>query len=102
VKVTATFQRLHNNAFERPVDSAGMQTALAALRAAGLDRGEPVRGWEVSCDARLFADLRPEADVVSFGPGNLRCAHSDEESITVQEILQGAEALAYMALLYGR
>ena len=41
-------------------------------------------------------------DVVTFGPGQLRYAHSDEESITIEEILKGAEVLVYMALLYGR
>ena len=102
VKVTSTFDRLHNNAFERPADSPAMAAALAALKLADLDKGEPVRGWEVSCDARLFADLRPDVDVITFGPGDLRYAHSDEESITVEEILKGAEFLVYLALLYGR
>ncbi len=102
VRVRTAFERLHNNAFERPADSEGMRAALAAARLAGVYGGEPLRGFEVSCDARLFADLRPEMDVVTFGPGQLRYAHSDEESITVEEILKGAEVLVYMALLYGR
>ena len=95
-----TFERLHNNAFERPVDSPGVRAALAAARAAGIKGAEEVRGWEVSCDARLFADLRPDTDIVTFGAGQLRYAHSETESITVEGILKCAEALVYMALLY--
>ncbi len=102
VRVKTTFERLHNNAFERPADSEGMRAALAAARLAGVYHGEPLCGFGVSCDARLFADMRPEMDVVTFGPGQLRYAHSDEESITIEEILKGAEVLVYMALLYGR
>jgi len=100
-RVKTTFERLHNNAFARPVDSAGMKAALEAARAAGVYKGEPVRGFGVSCDARLFADLCPEMDIITFGPGQLRYAHSDAESITAEEILKGAEVLVNMALLYG-
>jgi acetylornithine deacetylase/succinyl-diaminopimelate desuccinylase-like protein len=101
VRVRTTFERLHNNAFARPVDSAGMRAALAAVKAAGAWKGTPVRGFGVSCDARLFADLCPSSDIITFGPGQLRYAHSDSESITSAEILKGAETLVYMALLYG-
>jgi len=102
IRITTSFEKLHNNAFERPVDSPGVRAALDAVRLAGVYSGEPVLGWDVSCDARLFADLWPQTDVFTFGPGELRYAHSDGESITVEELLKGAEALTYMALLYGR
>lgn len=101
-RANVTFHGLHNNAFERPVDCAGMRAALEAGRLAGVYSGEAVVGFNVSCDARLFADLRPGADVITFGPGQLRHAHSDTESITADEILKGAEMLTHMALLYGR
>jgi acetylornithine deacetylase/succinyl-diaminopimelate desuccinylase-like protein len=101
-RVDVTFERLHNNAFERPVDCPGMEAALAAAHAAEIDPGEPVRGWDVSCDARLFADLCPDTDVVTFGAGKLRYAHSENESVALEEILAGAEALTYLALLFGR
>ena len=97
----ATFSRLHNNAFERPVDCPGMEAMRDARKAAGMEPQETIRGWEVSCDARLFADLCPDTDVVTLGSGELRHAHSENESIKLEEILTGTAILVHMALLYG-
>ncbi|MFP4028456.1 MAG: M20/M25/M40 family metallo-hydrolase [Candidatus Brocadiia bacterium] len=96
-----SFERLHNNAFERPVECPCMRAMVAAREAAGCKAQKPIRGWEVSCDARLFADLRPGSDIVTFGAGELRYAHSEEESVRTDEIMTGAKVLAYFALLYG-
>jgi acetylornithine deacetylase/succinyl-diaminopimelate desuccinylase-like protein len=61
-------------------------------------KDEPVLGWTVSCDARLFAAEYPEMDVLTFGPGQLMHAHSDREQITIQEMVAAVEFLALFLL----
>ena len=90
-----TFDKLHNAAFAGAADSAIMRAAIRAARATGLwtdDR--PVRGWDVSCDARLFATEYPELPVLTAGPGQLRYAHADNEQLSLPEAAAFAEFLA--------
>jgi acetylornithine deacetylase/succinyl-diaminopimelate desuccinylase-like protein len=54
---------------------------------------DPVLGWTVSCDARLFASEYPGLQVLTFGPGQLAFAHSDHEQISLQEIQAAVEFL---------
>ncbi len=98
--VRTSLERLHNNAYERSPDSPEMKLALAAGRLSGLYASEPVVGFDVSCDARLFADHLPECQVITFGAGEIGSAHSEAESVTTDEILKCAETLAYFALAY--
>ena len=91
-----SFDKLHNDAFAGDPNS---ETALRALRTAvdvGLMQpGEPMRGWEVSCDARLFAGEHPGMPVLTFGAGQLEHAHSDRERIHVGDLI---DSIIFVAL----
>ncbi|MGI5818289.1 MAG: M20 family metallopeptidase [Armatimonadota bacterium] len=52
-----------------------------------------VSAMTASCDAWLYNN-QLEIPTVVFGPGNLGVAHSDQEQIPVQEMLDAAAALA--------
>ena len=97
--VKITYEKLHNAAFDGDPRSDSMRRALTAARLCGLMKNEPVLGWTVSCDARLFALEYPGMPVLTFGPGRLAWAHSDQEQIDLQEIVQAAEFLALFVLL---
>jgi acetylornithine deacetylase/succinyl-diaminopimelate desuccinylase-like protein len=96
--VTVACEKLHNVAFDGDPDSPSVRNAIAAARACGLWKNEPVLGWTVSCDARLFATEYPEMQVLTFGPGQLAFAHSDQEQIAVEDIRAAAEFLAVFLL----
>jgi acetylornithine deacetylase/succinyl-diaminopimelate desuccinylase-like protein len=103
IQAHTSFDKLHNAAFERPVDGPATACMAEAARAAGACTGrEPVAGWNVSCDARIFALEYPDAEILTFGPGRLSVAHSADEHVAVDEVVTAAETLARMALLYGR
>ena len=96
--VTVAYEKLHNVAFDGDPDSPSMRNAMAAAKACGLWKNEPVLGWTVSCDARLFATEYPGMQVLTFGPGQLAFAHSDEEQISLDEIRVAAEFFALFLL----
>lgn len=96
--VTVTYEKLHNVAFDGDPDSTSMRHAVAAAKTCGFWKDEPIRGWTVSCDSRLFATEYPEMDVLTFGPGELAVAHSDNEHIRLDEVRQAAEFLAVFLL----
>jgi acetylornithine deacetylase/succinyl-diaminopimelate desuccinylase-like protein len=97
--VKVTYEKLHNVAFDGDPDSLAMRYAIHAAKLCGLWSDEPVLGWTVSCDARLFATEYPGMPVLTFGPGHLVHAHSDEEQIAIDEIGAAAEFLAIFLLL---
>lgn len=97
-RFTITFEKLHNEAFAGDPDSPDMRQAIACARAADMWRDEPIRGWDVSCDARIFAAEYPDLNVLTTGPGSLACAHSDGEYIEIDEMVKCAEFLAYYIL----
>jgi acetylornithine deacetylase/succinyl-diaminopimelate desuccinylase-like protein len=96
--VTVAYEKLHNAAFDGDPDSASVHNAIGAAKACGLWKEEPVLGWTVSCDARLFATEYPGMEVLTFGPGQLAFAHSDHEQIVIDEIRAAAEFLAVFLL----
>jgi acetylornithine deacetylase/succinyl-diaminopimelate desuccinylase-like protein len=96
--VTVAYEKLHNVAFDGDPDSPSVRNAIAASKACGLWKNEPVLGWTVSCDARLFATEYPGMQVLTFGPGQLAFAHSDQEQIELEEIRAAAEFLAVFLL----
>jgi acetylornithine deacetylase/succinyl-diaminopimelate desuccinylase-like protein len=96
--VTVAYEKLHNAAFDGDPDSPTMRHAIAAAKQCGLWRDEPVMGWTVSCDARLFATEYPGMPVLTFGPGELAVAHSDREQIALRDIAKAAEFLALFLL----
>lgn len=96
--VTVAYEKLHNAAFDGDPDSPTMRNAIAAAKLSGLWREEPVTGWTVSCDARLFATEYPGMPVLTFGPGELAVAHSDREQIALRDVAKAAEFLALFLL----
>jgi acetylornithine deacetylase/succinyl-diaminopimelate desuccinylase-like protein len=97
--VTVTYEKLHNVAFDGDPNSPMASNAVAAAQACGIWKDEPVLGWTVSCDARLFATEYPDIPVLTFGPGQLMYAHSDQEQIDIEEIRSATECLAVFLLL---
>jgi acetylornithine deacetylase/succinyl-diaminopimelate desuccinylase-like protein len=96
--VSVAYEKLHNAAFDGDPDSPMMRNAIAAAKLCGLWRDEPVTGWTVSCDARLFATEYPGMPVLTFGPGELAVAHSDREQIALRDVAKAAEFLALFLL----
>lgn len=96
--ITVAYEKLHNAAFDGDPDSPAMRNAIAAAKICGIWRDEPVAGWTVSCDARLFATEYPGMPVLTFGPGELAFAHSDQEQIALRDIAKAAEFLALFLL----
>jgi len=96
--VTVAYEKLHNVAFDGDPDSASVRNAIAAAKMCGFWKDEPVLGWTVSCDARLFATEYPGMQVLTFGPGQLAFAHSDREQIALDDIRTAVEFLAVFLL----
>ena len=96
--VRVAYEKLRNIAFDGDPDSRSIRHARAAAGACGLEWSEPVLGWTVSCDARLFAAEYPGMEILTFGPGQLIHAHSDQEQIAVDDIRKAAEFLAVFLL----
>lgn len=96
--MTVTFEKLHNAAFDGDPSSPAMRNVIAAAKESKIWKNDPVTGWTVSCDARLFATEYPAMPVLTFGPGELAFAHSDQEQIAVKDILRAAEFLVLFLL----
>ena len=91
-----SFDKLHNDAYAGDPDSASMLRALRTAVDVGLAQpDQPVRGWEVSCDARLFAGEYPGLPVITFGAGQLEHAHSDRERVSVTDLI---DCIIFVAL----
>jgi acetylornithine deacetylase/succinyl-diaminopimelate desuccinylase-like protein len=52
-------------------------------------------GWDVSCDARLFAGEYPDMPVITGGPGELRFAHADNEQLYLPDLF---DSICFTAL----
>jgi acetylornithine deacetylase/succinyl-diaminopimelate desuccinylase-like protein len=96
--VAVAYEKLHNVAFDGDPDSPAMRNAIATAKTVGIWKDEPILGWTVSCDARLFATEYPGLPVVTFGPGALVHAHSDQEQISLDEARAAAEFIAVFLL----
>ena len=88
---TFTFDKLRNDAYKIPGDHPLPVAVQAACRSAGLE--SEVFGWNVSCDARLYAKVGRLPTVV-FGPGDIRQAHAADESVDLGEVVTAAGVLA--------
>jgi len=97
---TMTFEKLHNEAFARDPGGRAAVALVEAARAVGIGVEEPLRGWDVSCDARLFATEHPASEVLTFGAGSLEHAHSPQEQVSFDELASAARAIAAFALAY--
>jgi acetylornithine deacetylase len=89
------FPKLHNDAYAIDPAHSVVQALHAACNATGLP--SEVFGWNVSCDARLYA-LRGKMPAVVFGPGQIQHAHSDHEQIRMGDVAKAAEALAHFMM----
>lgn len=91
---TLEFRKLHNDAYE--IDPN--HPIVATMHQAALDLGQPseVFGWNVSCDARLYAKLAGLPTIV-YGPSDIAEAHSTGEKIQYRELLAAAKGLALCA-----
>ncbi|MFA6562157.1 MAG: M20/M25/M40 family metallo-hydrolase [Verrucomicrobiia bacterium] len=96
--VRVTYEKLHNVAFDGDPDSPSMRNAISAAKETGIWKDEPILGWTVSCDARLFATEYPGMPVLTFGPGTLAHAHSDQEQLSLDEARAAVEFLAVFLL----
>lgn len=87
-----TFPRLHNDAYE--IDPN--HPLVTTVHQAACDCGIPseVYGWNVSCDARLYARLADLPTVV-YGASDIGEAHSDGEKVPWSEVVEGAQGLAW-------
>ncbi|MGQ9651727.1 MAG: M20/M25/M40 family metallo-hydrolase [Phycisphaerae bacterium] len=93
-----TFEKLHNAAFDGDPNSTDMLNAIEAAKRAGTWKDGPIRGWDVSCDARIFACEYPGLPVITTGPGLIRHAHSDQEQIDMRDVARTSEFLAHFIL----
>ena len=87
---TLDYPKLHNEAFECSFDHPLVTTLKSSCDRLGLK--SDVCGWEVSCDARLYA-MKGHMPTVVFGPGSIEDAHSHHEKIKPDDILSAAEAV---------
>jgi acetylornithine deacetylase/succinyl-diaminopimelate desuccinylase-like protein len=95
-----TFDKLHNDAFAGNPDTRSVRNAVRIATEYGLrKRNQPVVGWDVSCDARLFAKERPELSVITFGAGKLKDAHSNTEQVLLSEIFAAIRVCSLFVLV---
>ncbi|MGQ9513733.1 MAG: M20/M25/M40 family metallo-hydrolase [Thermoproteota archaeon] len=106
IEVETSFDKLHNDAYESPEDSDAWNSMIEACRLTGLPlNGEEKRAWRVSCDARVYAKApkildpsRSIRNVITFGAGSLRYAHSDVEQVATSDILIAGSTMAIWAM----
>jgi acetylornithine deacetylase len=89
------FERLHNAAFEIPADHPFVQCVRGA--ASNVPLPNQVRGWTVSCDARLYPRVAG-MPVITAGPGKLAQAHSSQEHVALHDVLRAAKLYAFTAM----
>ena len=86
-----SFDKLHNDAYTIGKEHPLAKTLGKAAEDAFLS--PDIKGWIVSCDARLFAKAG-KIPVVVFGPGSLDDAHSNHEKIELNQMKIAAEVVA--------
>ena len=86
-----SFPRLHNDSYEIDHSHPAVLALHEACKATGLN--SEILGWNVSCDARLYAKVGKMPTMV-FGAGSILDAHAREEKIDFRDILKASEAIA--------
>jgi acetylornithine deacetylase len=86
-----TFPKLHNDSFAMDPN----HPLPVILNEAAISCGQPseIFGWNVSCDARLYAKVAALPTVV-YGPSDVAQAHSVGERMNVDDMLAAATGLA--------
>jgi len=89
------YDKLHNAAYEVPRD----HPFVLAMQNVAADSGlsDELKGWSVSCDARLFGRVSG-MPAVCVGPGLLQHAHSATEQVKLSEIIKTAKLYAFTAM----
>lgn len=85
-----TFPRLHNDSYETDYHHPAILALEEACKETGLS--SEVFGWNVSCDARLYAKVGNMPTIV-FGAGSIVDAHARDEKISFEELKKAAEAM---------
>jgi acetylornithine deacetylase/succinyl-diaminopimelate desuccinylase-like protein len=94
-----SFKKLHNDAFSSRIRPGTLKKLKrAALQTGVMSKGQPLIGWDVSCDSRLFAKAKPSLSVLTSGVGNLEQAHSDKEMLYVPDLFQFIEFLTLFVI----
>jgi acetylornithine deacetylase/succinyl-diaminopimelate desuccinylase-like protein len=94
LNVKVSYDKLHNAAFDGDPNSPSFINAkTAAVKAGMIDDDAEIRGWDVSCDARLFATEYPEMPVITSGPGGLKYAHADNENLHIPDLFKSIRFL---------
>lgn len=93
-----TFNKLHNRAYCSENSLAAPLLSKAAAKLTGEKTVAP-KGWQASCDARIFA--RKFKDVITFGAGHLEDAHQDDENIYLPDLLKAAAVIVCAILCSG-
>jgi acetylornithine deacetylase len=86
-----TYPRLHKDSYAIDPAHPLVTTVNQAALACGLE--SEIFGWNVSCDAALYARLAGLPTVV-YGPSDIREAHSSTEKIQWSAVLEAAQTLA--------
>lgn len=92
---TLSFRRIHNDSYETDFTHPAVNELSAAVAESGLS--PDVLGWNVSCDARLYAKVGGMPTIV-FGPGSITEAHAKDERIELSQIECAAEILVRFVL----
>lgn len=98
VRRLITMDKLHNSAFCSDPESPLFRNAREFAAAVGLQQNATPQGWGASCDARLFAEQYSHMPIITMGAGDLNNAHSDTESIGIEEVARNAALLALLLL----
>jgi len=85
-----SFPRLHNDSYETDYRHPAVLALQQACRSSGLN--SEVLGWNVSCDARLYAKIGGMPTFV-FGAGSILDAHARDEKIDFRDIVKASEAV---------
>ncbi len=86
-----TYPKLKKAAYQIDPEHPIVKSLHGAALSCGI--ASEVFGWNVSCDAGLYATVADIPTVV-FGASDIREAHGANEKVLYSEIVQGAKALA--------
>jgi acetylornithine deacetylase/succinyl-diaminopimelate desuccinylase-like protein len=82
------------NSFETPPDSDIVRSTGNACKLLGIDP-EPI-GYQQICDGRFFAER--EIPTIIVGPGTAELAHTPDEHVPVEAVIQAAKLYALAAV----
>ncbi len=90
-----TCDMLHNEAYASPADCPSMKAFRWAYCKKQMDFPKPI-AFRASCDARIYANNGH--NTITFGPGTLKDAHSDDEKLSIEQLQKGLELITLTTL----